>query len=114
MNPSASCSSTENSAENSPSFNSDNRTSMTYPLYPTLLFMTATSSASIIALRDSGDSKQRRQPQDAQFTVAPPQHRLSLRTGAQRHVDFARLSSFLAVERRRPRSSCVEALVSGA
>src|ERR1019366_9204289 len=51
MNPSASCSSTENSAENSPSFNSDNRTSMTYPLYPSLLFMTATSSASIIALR---------------------------------------------------------------
>src|ERR1035437_1185081 len=43
MNPSASCSSTENSAENSPSPRSHARATTTSPLYPSLLFMTATS-----------------------------------------------------------------------
>src|ERR1019366_5118943 len=40
----------ENSAEKT-SFHSDNRASMTNPLYPSLLFMTADLFASIIALR---------------------------------------------------------------
>src|ERR1035437_8504439 len=63
----------ENSAEKT-SFHSDNRASMTYPLYPCLLFMTATSSASIIALRGWRDFRRDGTAQCAQFTVAPPQH----------------------------------------
>ena len=88
MNPSASCSSTENSAENSPSRSSHDRATITYPLYPCLLFMTATSSALIIALRGAGESKQVRHPQGAQFTVAPPQHRLYFLPEPQGHESF--------------------------
>src|ERR1035441_4904925 len=55
MNPSASCSSTENSAENSPSRSSHDRATMTQPLYPCLLFMTDAPCAAIIALRGAGD-----------------------------------------------------------
>src|SRR5208282_899301 len=121
MNPSASCSSTENSAENSPSFNSDNRTSMTYPLYPTLLFMTATSAASIIALRVgsflssqcrppviSQSSQQPRVPplrsvvadRDAPCLLLPDQHEQSLAPRDAR-VDKVALQQHVVLGRKR-------------
>src|ERR1017187_10785787 len=73
MNPSASCSSTENSAENSPSRSSHDRATITKPLYPCLLFMTKTSCAAIIALRGRGAAI-RGIRNTSQFTVAAPQH----------------------------------------
>jgi hypothetical protein len=55
-------------------------------LYPRLLFMTATSLHPIY--RTSGFTRLRAEPQDAQFTVAAPQHFLYFFPKPQGHGSF--------------------------